>query len=147
MVLEPLLSNDLCLDMTLKINGMIELCRIVMEQPLPSELKVKVKVDLANFSSNFVNSAYKMALRCLVKCTRSERGVVEFLANSAWIVRVLSMLDEWKNEENIVLVLNIVRNTFKNESTYDKLAEEFPNMGNYLLATCSDNSDSFQVVS
>lgn len=31
MVLEPLLQNDLCLDMTLKLNGMIELCRILME--------------------------------------------------------------------------------------------------------------------
>jgi len=87
---------------------------------LPSELKDKVS-DLNNFSTNYVNTAYRMALRCLVKCTRSERGVVEFLANSAWIIRILSMLDEWKNEEIMVLVLNIVRNTFKNESTYDKL--------------------------
>lgn len=39
MVLEPLLLNDLCLDMTLKLNGMIEVCRIMCEQPLISEMK------------------------------------------------------------------------------------------------------------
>lgn len=88
-----------------------------------------------------------MVLRCLVKCTRSERGVVEFLANTAWIIRALSMLDEWKNEENMIMVLAIVRNSFKNESTYDKVASEFPNMGNYMMATCSENLESFQVVS
>lgn len=141
MVLEPLLNNDLCLDMTLKLNGMIELCRVMMEQPLPSELKGKV--EPVDFSAKFVNSAYKMVLRCLVKCTRSERGVVEFLANSAWIIRVLSMLDEWKDEENMLMVLGIVRNTFRNESTFDKVAAEFPNMGNYIMATCSENLDSF----
>ena len=141
MVLEPLLNNDLCLDMTLKLNGMIELCRVMMEQPLPSELKGKV--EPVDFSAKYVNSAYKMVLRCLVKCTRSERGVVEFLANSAWIIRMLSMLDEWKDEENMLMVLGIVRNTFKNESTFDKIAAEFPNMGNYIMATCSENLDSF----
>ena len=141
MVLEPLLQNDLCLDMTLKLNGMIELCRIMMEQPLPSELKGKV--DLVDFSEKHVNQAYKMVLRCLAKSTRSERGVVEFLANSAWIIRALSMLDEWKNEENMLMVLGIVRNTFKNESTFDRVAAEFPNMGNYMMATCSENLESF----
>ena len=113
-----------------------------MEQPLPSELKGKVGEPF-DFSTNYVNSAYKMTLRCLAKCTRSERGVVEFLANSAWLIRLFSILDEWKNEEIMVLILSIARNTFKNESTYDKLAEEYPNMGNYLLAMCYEHQESF----
>jgi len=83
MVLEPLLINDLNHEMAMKLNGMIDLCRIMMEQPLPSEIP-----DF-EYSPKFVNTSFKYNLRCLAASVRNEMGVVEFLANSKWINRLL----------------------------------------------------------
>jgi hypothetical protein len=41
MTLEPLIVNNLNLDMTLKLAGMNDICRIMMEQPVPSEVNTK----------------------------------------------------------------------------------------------------------
>ena len=83
MVLEPLLINDLNHDMALKLNGMVDMCRIMMEQPVPSELKG------FEYNKKFCNTSFKYSLRCIAASVRNERGVMEFLANPKWFNRIL----------------------------------------------------------
>jgi len=113
MVLEPLLINDLNHDMMMKLNGMIDLTRIMMEQPLPSE------ISNFEYTPKFVNASFKYDLRCIAASVRNEKGCVEFLANSKWMNRLLQILEEWKEEENVANATKAIRMIMRNDSTYD----------------------------
>lgn len=84
-------------------------------------------------------------MRCLSVTSRTERGAVEFLANPGWLIRVLSVVEEWQEEEVLVHALRIARNCFKNESTYDRVTASMPNIGNFLLATLAKYDDNFLI--
>lgn len=127
MLLEPLLINDLNHDMSLKLNGMVDITRLMMEQPVPSEIKG------FEYNKKYVNSSFKYVLRCIAASVRNERGVMEFLANPKWLNRLLQILEEWKEEEQIANASKALRLIVRNDTTYDKLASLYPNLGNFLL--------------
>ena len=70
--------------------GIAELGRLVAEQPLPRE----VAGDFA-YNSDYVNQAFKPALRCLAVAMRHENCVLTFMANTAWYERFLSIAEEF----------------------------------------------------
>lgn len=143
MVLEPLLINDLNHDMALKLNGMVDMCRIMMEQPLPSEIQPKGSFE---YNKKYVNTSFKYTLRCIAASVRNERGVLEFMANPKWFARLQMILEEWKEEEQVANACKALRLILRNDSTYDKIASQYPNLGNFILGLINEYMHSTAIV-
>jgi len=140
MLFEPLLMNTLNLDMALKLNGVVDVSRLMMEQPMPSE------VPGFEYNKKFVNTSFKHTLRCLCSCMRQERGVIEFVTNPKWLNRLLQILEEWKEEEIIVICAKTLRLVLRSEVTYDRVAEQYPNMGTFMLILMSQYIESEHII-
>ena len=65
MALEPLLVNSLNLDMVLKLNGMSDICKIIMEQPMPTDINTK-GADVWQYTPQFINQSFELSLLSLI---------------------------------------------------------------------------------
>lgn len=54
MIIEALVINHLNLEMLLNINGLSDICRIIMEQPMPSEVNSK-QANIFQNNDMFIN--------------------------------------------------------------------------------------------
>jgi hypothetical protein len=80
-----------------------------------------------------VNGSFRHALRCVATSLRNERGVIEFLANPKWIVRVLLITEEWEEKDIILITCRIIGRVAAEDTTFDRFISGYPNLGNFLL--------------
>ena len=133
MILDPILINDKCLLEIQQLGGTEEICKLLMEQPMPSEID---NPDDWEYTKRYVNTSFRYVLKCLLQMVRDQRGVNEFLAQKTWCDRLLQLLEEWEEEghENVTTGMRALKFVIKQEQTYDTVAARYPNMGNFLLA-------------
>ena len=63
---------------------------------------------------------------------RSERCIIEFMANSDWIERLLQIAEEFEDEEAAITILRTLKLVFKSEPAFDRICDKYPSMGEFL---------------
>ena len=76
---------------------------------MPSE----VDEEAWNYGPDQVNASFIICLKCLMQTLRSERAVLEFMANSDWIERLLQIAEEFQMEEVTVTICRSLKLIFK----------------------------------
>lgn len=77
---------------------------------------------------------------------RSERAVVEFMANSDWIERFLQIAEEFEEEETVVAMVRSLKLIFRFDHAHDMICAKYPSMGEFLCQTLSQYATSQQTV-
>jgi len=116
MALEPALVNDTCLDAFLELGGMEQLCRVMAEQKMPKQI--------ANFKyeSPFVRSFFAYTIYSLKQAVRIEEGVEVLLqGDQKWFGTLLTILEQWRDEDIIVECTLIMQQVVKVDKTFDIL--------------------------
>lgn len=90
-VLESLLVNNLNTDMAIKLNGLPEVSRIILEQKQPAYLQAEPPK---------LNSSFYPALKCLYQLVLNEQGTVAFFdsVNFDLVNRIEELTKNWKDE-------------------------------------------------
>jgi hypothetical protein len=122
-ILEPLLINDHNLDNCLKLGGIKDLGDLLFEQQLPS-LQAGGKV---------LKDYFRFTIRCFTSCLRTEAGVVEFMKNDIYLKRILSILEEFNEEELVANCSKVLRLVLRDDLLYDRVMTSFSQLGNFLL--------------
>ena len=63
MILDPILINDKCLLDLQQLHGTVDICSLMMEQPMPSEIE---NPDDWEYSKKYVNTSFRYVLKCLL---------------------------------------------------------------------------------
>lgn len=85
-------------------------------------------------------------MRCIAASVRNEKGVMELLANHKWLTRVLLIIEEWKEDDVVANACKIVHRVTREDLSYDRLVNKYPNMGNFLLGVINKHQASDTVV-
>ena len=109
---------------------------------MPSE----VEGEEFTYTPKFINQGFKPACFTLMQSLRGERSVVEFMANSDWIERILQIVEEFEEEETVVAMVRSLKLIFRFDHSHQQVCDRYPSMGEFLCQTLSQYANSQQTV-
>jgi hypothetical protein len=140
-ILEPVLINDTNLEFLYKLAMMRDLCELLFEQQLPSEIVGNAPI--------VVKQPFKYLIRSITSALRNEYGVQEFLntgPNDRYLKRIMRILEEFEEEEIVANCAKIIRLCLRDDAFYDRVISNNVNIGNFIFANMNKHFNSTAVI-
>ena len=135
MALEPIIINNKSLDDFTQMDGMADVARIMMEQPMPNEIGQK-------FDKGFVRSSFYYSLRVLATATRTDDAARRFMDDKKWALRIIDIVQQWRDLEVIANSTRVLNRILQSPEAASILLGIKPKLASILLVAMADHIEN-----